>query len=1072
LPLLFLFVALFGAGSPTLLWAQSNPTPQALPYRQDFSTLAHSSTTYPAGWQGWSGGIGSHSAGGGFQLAPGTADLPLTSNATAATTAGEAVYNLNGKIGPRKQTSNNAYLVLAVNTTGYSAVRVEYDAMTVRINSNRVMGLILQYRVGTSGNFTATGIAEYQNPISPTQTSGTAPIGSGSRAVVLPSACNNQVVVQLRWVTQTVSGSSASADFPTLVVDNIKVGGELALSGGAISFGAVCTNATATQSFTATGNNLNTSNVTVSAVAGYSYATAIGGPYTSTLSLIQPGGNYSQQIWVRFTPTAEVAYNGTITVAGGGAISQTKSVTGSGLLAPVVEAGSYGPFCSVDPNVDLVGTPSGGTWSGTGVTGDQFDPGALTHTLTYSFTGGNGCTSSDDVTITVSTATTWYLDQDNDSFGDPDISVQACDQPVGHVANNTDCDDSDPAAFPGAPCTGGDLCISGETWNANCDCQGGNISPDSDGDGLCDAVDDCPMAVAGIADFDTETCACELGYFATITDIGGNDVITACTICPPGSFCPDGIVFTPCPQGFANGSSGQTACSACPPGRFGDINGATVCSLCPANTYNPSSAQTQCLACPSGEGSDEGATACSSIGTSTDVTIELRTPDGSSDQISWQLADLSGVVVCEGGNYPEEITDPITDFCSLPDGCYRLRVFDSVGDGFGMGGGYQLRLAGGNAQDIRIIDNLGNFTSGSLSAIGSGPAAICFPMATDPKPLFLLRDKLDFVSGTYLVCEPVTAVSAQWQVGDQTDDGYEFWLFDPNGTYSYRRFRNHATSDGFGNVGATRACHMKINNWFASQAAPANRLLNVRIRTRVNGVNGNWGPAYRFKIDPMRAACPLTQLNNIPGNQFESCGKTRSWGGSNLLHARPVSGANRYQWRFRTVGEPLAPIIIRTTNTYFLTLNWTANPLVPGKTYEVDVRTSKNAGATWCTDAVLPALVDPWGTVCLITIQGSNAQGAGQNLTLENTNANLSLYPNPNRGDQVMLSIDAVDEGVQTISVDFFDLAGHRTMARTIPTQGNNLKSMVELNGLAAGVYIVHITAGNKVYTERLVVTH
>src|SRR5690606_35765547 len=103
--------------------------------------------------------------------------------------------------------------------------------------------------------------------------------------------------------------------------------------------------------------------------------------------------------------------------------------------------------------------------------------------------------------------------------------------------------------------------------------------------------------------------------------------------------------------------------------------------------------------------------------------------------------------------------------------------------------------------DIRTIDNLGNFNSGSLSAIGSGPTGVCFPMTTAPKPLYHLRDKVDFISGTYFVCEEDAAVSAEWQVGDQTDDGYEFWLFDPNGSYSYRRFRNHATSDGFSNVG-------------------------------------------------------------------------------------------------------------------------------------------------------------------------------------------------------------------------------------------------------------------------------
>ncbi len=45
---------------------------------------------------------------------------------------------------------------------------------------------------------------------------------------------------------------------------------------------------------------------------------------------------------------------------------------------------------------------------------------------------------------------TWYEDLDEDTFGDPDSAADACDQPSGYVADDTDCDDTDGAIFPGA----------------------------------------------------------------------------------------------------------------------------------------------------------------------------------------------------------------------------------------------------------------------------------------------------------------------------------------------------------------------------------------------------------------------------------------------------------------------------------------------------------------------------------------------------------------------------------------------------------------------------------------------
>lgn len=60
--------------------------------------------------------------------------------------------------------------------------------------------------------------------------------------------------------------------------------------------------------------------------------------------------------------------------------------------------------CVEDGAVALTGTPSGGTFSGTGVTGNSFDPavsGEGQFTIEYSFTDGNGCSDAATQTIVV-----------------------------------------------------------------------------------------------------------------------------------------------------------------------------------------------------------------------------------------------------------------------------------------------------------------------------------------------------------------------------------------------------------------------------------------------------------------------------------------------------------------------------------------------------------------------------------------------------------------------------------------------------------------------------------------------
>ncbi len=71
---------------------------------------------------------------------------------------------------------------------------------------------------------------------------------------------------------------------------------------------------------------------------------------------------------------------------------------------PTVNAGTYAQQCVNDTAITLSGTPAGGTFSGTGVTGNSFNPataGVGTHTITYTYTDGHSCENSATTNIVV-----------------------------------------------------------------------------------------------------------------------------------------------------------------------------------------------------------------------------------------------------------------------------------------------------------------------------------------------------------------------------------------------------------------------------------------------------------------------------------------------------------------------------------------------------------------------------------------------------------------------------------------------------------------------------------------------
>ena len=729
---------------------------------------------------------------------------------------------------------------------------------------------------------------------------------------------------------------------------------------------------------------------------------------TDDNSLLSACDGPYKNVWWTYTPTL----CGPVTVATcPGSNFDTEIAVFSGSCGALVNVGcndDAGPVCSGLSSSVTFNAVAGTTYFITG--GSYFSSaptGNLQIVVTSTAADGDGDGIGNACDNCVSTPNASQANSDGDLLGD------ACDACPLDANNDADGD---------GLCANVDNCPTvanpGQEDNDN-DSEGDVCDVDDDNDGVLDVSDNCPFTSnPGQQDFDSDGTgnACDLDD----DNDGLDDTVEA------------GLGTNPL-NPDTDGDGAGDATDTCPLlfGQNGD-------------------------ACDAGPGFVLGQIVnCACVGQqcTTDLVLEFDT-DANASEITWELrASGSGLLVQSGGGLPGPVNSLTVGTC-LPDGCYYLRVLDSGGDGIA-NGGYILRTLSG-AQ--RIIDNRDNFTSGSVSAV-VGNGGFCLPLGGD-KLIYTSCDKLDWVNDQYIVAAENPAVSAQWGIGDQTDDGYQFWWFNPNGNYGYSKFRSHATSDGFGPANAVRACHARINNWSPNQI-PANVLMNVKVRSRVNGVNSNWGPVCRFKIDPVRAACPLTKLMDIPGNVNYSCGVTRAWGGSSSskVVARPVEGATQYQFRF--VNGEIPSGVVRTTTTPVLQLNWT--PALDNGTYQVQVRAYKNG--QWCVTSL------PWGDVCNVTITGSpNAMVLDGGSTTSTGDVKLNLFPNPNNGEQLTVSLSAVERGVETVAVDIFDLNGARVSAQVIAVNDGMVYQVVDVAGLADGLYMVNITAGGQRYTERLVI--
>lgn len=224
--------------------ASADATPQALPFSQNWSNADLITTnnvwTGVPGIEGYNGADGSTTASGTDPqtviVVPPNNALNVTANQTnpnTNTAGGLAEFALTNPVVALQGsgTADYPHLLITLNTTGASAVRVRYNLRDIDGSAdNAVQAVALQYRVGDTGNFTNVPEAFVADATSgPSLADLVTPVD-----VTLPGATANQPLVQLRIITANAPANdewvgvddleiTAAGSGPTLSINDVTI---------------------------------------------------------------------------------------------------------------------------------------------------------------------------------------------------------------------------------------------------------------------------------------------------------------------------------------------------------------------------------------------------------------------------------------------------------------------------------------------------------------------------------------------------------------------------------------------------------------------------------------------------------------------------------------------------------------------------------------------------------------------------------------------------------------------------------------------------------------------------------
>ena len=420
------------------------------------------------------------------------------------------------------------------------------------------------------------------------------------------------------------------------------------------------------------------------------------------------------------------------------------------------------------------------------------------------------------------------------------------------------------------------------------------------------------------------------------------------------------------------------------------------------------------------------------------VVVEITT-DNDPSGIYWEIQDQAFQTVALAPVYNTGNTTETVPTClsTLNGNCFSFYLFDFLGNGLsGTGNGngnWRLRTTDGRTL-------LGDDFNGTINGVLSPNS----PPAT-----------AGYVSGHEFCLPPGPSQPLAAECGVFTNllQSKVFTSIVP-GVTTYQ-FEFSDPDAGFRRRIAVPRNWVKFSEMVTSPLQPGVRYFTrVRVDQGAAGLaDDRFGTGCEMGLDPT-AVPGCTGLVDDIGFPAHSCGVIKTFGGSDKIFAQPVVGATQYRFRFENIGEGYLRTIVRPN--YICPLNWVTLPLVNGSTYDVSVEVFyAGQWSGYC------------GPVCQVTILNPPAMAQQRDAEVV-TNSGLQAWPNPVRDGAVNLRLDGLTAGTQRVSLEVYDLTGKRVVAQDMENSGPVFNTVLDLDGFAGGVYMVHLNVDGADHQQRI----